>query len=95
MRKPIIEQINPASASLNPSRFWAMLIIPRIKPISPTIIEYIAENNSTQDIIPNTNAVIDIPSFFLDKLFTITGFDVLDKLVLLVLLSIAYNLLNY
>ena len=55
MSKPITEEIIPAIANLNPSLFWAILIIPRIKPIIPTIIEYIIEKKSIQDIIPKTN----------------------------------------
>ena len=64
MSKPITEEIIPAIANLNPSLFWAILIIPRIKPIIPTIIEYIIEKKSIQDIIPKTNDEIDIESFF-------------------------------
>lgn len=88
MSKPITEEIIPAIANLNPSLFWAILIIPRIKPIIPTIIEYIIEKKSIQDIIPKTNDEIDIESFFWDSLFTITGFGVLDNFVLLLSLFI-------
>ena len=86
--KPITEEIIPAIANLNPSLFWAILIIPRIKSIIPTIIEYIIEKKSIQDIIPKTNDEIDIESFFFDSLFTITGFCVLDNFVLLLSLFI-------
>ena len=88
MSKPLTEEIIPAIANLNPSLFWAILIIPRIKPIIPTIIEYIIEKKSIQDIIPKTNDEIDIESFFFYILFTITGFCVLDNFVLLLSLFI-------
>lgn len=50
--KPITEEIIPAIANLNPSLFWAILIIPRIKPIIPTIIEYIIEKKVYKTLFP-------------------------------------------